>query len=126
MSMALGAGIDIISIARLKDTIDTAGKVFLNKVFTAREQQAAELHPNPEAYLAAAFAGKEAIFKAFGIGWDTGVQLAEIDIGRGESGEPVPTLTGKFAELLSQRGASRVLLSLSYDGDYAVAVAILV
>jgi phosphopantetheine--protein transferase-like protein len=71
------------------------------------------------------FAAKEAIFKTFGIGWETGVQFKEIEVREGEHGEPIPVLTGRFAELVSERGASQVLLSLSYDGDYAVAVATL-
>ncbi len=123
--MVLGVGIDIISISRVKDAVETAGKAFLDKVFTAQEQQQAERHPNPVSYLAVTFAGKEAIFKTFAIDWETGVQLTEIDIRNGESGEPIPLLTGKFAELASQRGATKVLLSLSYDGEYAVAVAVL-
>ncbi len=108
------------------DAVETGGKVFLDKVFTAREQQEAETHGNPMAYLAMAFASKEAIFKSFAIGWETGVQFTEIEIKHGEFGEPIPILTGKFAELASQRGITRVLLSPSYDGEYAVAVAILV
>ncbi len=85
------------------------------------------LKPTPDrvAYLAMIFAAKEAIFKTFGIGWETGVQFKEIEVRDGEHGEPIPVLTGRFAELASERDVSRVLLSLSYDGDYAVAVATL-
>jgi holo-[acyl-carrier protein] synthase len=124
--MVLGVGVDIVSISRVKDAVETAGKVFLDKVFTAQEQQRAETHADPVAYLAMVFAGKEAIFKTFALSWETGVQLTEIEVKHGEFGEPTPILAGKFAELASQRGAAEVLLSLSYDGDYAVAVATLV
>jgi phosphopantetheine--protein transferase-like protein len=77
------------------------------------------------AYLAMTFAGKEAIFKTFGIGWGSGVRMTEIEIRDGKFGEPIPVLAGKFAQLASQRGATRVLLSLSYDGEYAVGMATL-
>lgn len=77
------------------------------------------------AYLAMTFAAKEAIFKTFGIGWETGVQFKEIEIRDGESGEPIPVLSGRFAQIAAERGASRVLLSLSYDGEYAVGMATL-
>jgi len=123
--MVLGVGVDIVSLSRVKDAVETTGKVFLDKVFTPWEQQRAETHPDPMAYLAMTFAGKEAIFKTFGIGWGTGVQLTEIEIRDGRFGEPIPVLTGKFAQLASERGATRVLLSLSYDGEYAVGVATL-
>ena len=121
-----GIGVDIISISRVKDAVDRTGGIFLDKVFTPWEQQQAETHDNPTAYLATVFAGKEAIFKAFKIGWDTGVRLTEIEIKKGESGEPVPALTGKFAHLASQLSTSKLLLSLSYDGEYATAIATLV
>ena len=124
-SLAIGVGVDIITISRMKDVLETGGKVFMDKVFTPWEQERAETHPDRVAYLAMTFAAKEAIFKTFGIGWETGVQFKEIEVQDGEWGEPIPYLTGRFAELTAERGASRVLLSLSYDGDYAIAVAAL-
>ena len=90
------------------------------------EQQRAESHPNPVAYFAITFAAKEAIFKCFGIGWESGVKLTEIEIRDGEFGEPIPLLTGTFAELARERGVTKVLLSLSYETDYAVGSAVLV
>jgi holo-[acyl-carrier protein] synthase len=123
--MTMGIGVDIIAISRMKDILETTGKVFMDKVFTPWEQQRAEAHPDIAAYAAMTFAAKEAIFKTFGIGWQYGVQMTEIEIRDGEHGEPIPVLTGKFAELATERGVSHVLLSLSYDGDYAVAVAAL-
>jgi phosphopantetheine--protein transferase-like protein len=123
--LAIGLGVDIITLSRMKDVLETGGKVFMEKVFTPWEQERAETHPDRVAYLAMIFAAKEAIFKTFGIGWETGVQLKEIEVRDGEHGEPIPFLTGRFAELASERDVSRVLLSLSYDGDYAVAVATL-
>ncbi len=123
--MAIGLGVDIIALSRMKDVLETGGKVFMDKVFTPWEQEQAQSHPDRVAYLAMMFAAKEAIFKTFGIGWETGVQFKEIEVREGEHGEPVPILTGRFAELASEREVARVLLSLSYDGDYAVAVATL-
>lgn len=124
--MALGVGVDIIRIDKVKDAVENTGKVFLNKVFTPWEQHRAETHADPIAYLAMIFAGKEAIFKTFGIGWETGVQLTEIEIKDGEFGEPIPILTGKFAQIALQRSATKILLSLSYDGEYAVGIASLI
>ena len=124
--MALGAGVDIIAISRMRDILENSGKqAFINKVYTPWEKQRSETHPDPVVYLAMTFAAKEAIFKTFGIGWETGVQFKEIDVRDGEFGEPLPILTGRFAEIAAQRKVSRVFLSLSYDGDYAVAMAVL-
>jgi phosphopantetheine--protein transferase-like protein len=123
--VTIGVGVDIITLSRMKDVLETGGKVFMDKVFTPWEQERAETHPDRVAYLAITFAAKEAIFKTFAIGWETGVQFKEIEIRDGEHGEPIPILTGQFAELASKRDVARVLLSVSYDGDYAVAVAAL-
>ena len=51
--------------------------------------------------------------------------MAEIEVRDGKYGEPLPVLSGKFAELADERGVDKVLLSLSYDGEYAIAVAAL-
>lgn len=123
--MTVGLGVDIITISRMRDILETSGKVFMDKVFTPYEQERCERHPDRVAYLAMTFAAKEAIFKTFGMGWETGVQFKEIEVRDGEWGEPIPVLTGRFLELASERGVSRVLLSVSYDGDYAIAVAML-
>ena len=119
-------GVDIVSITRVKNALETAGDAFKRMVFTTSEQARAELHPDPIAYFAMIFAAKEAIFKCFGIGWETGVKLTEIEIRDGEFGEPISDLTGTFAELARQRGATKVLVSLSYETEYAVASAALI
>ncbi len=123
--MTIGVGVDIISISRMRDVLETSGSVFMKKVFTTWEQQRAETHTDKVAYAAMTFAAKEAIFKTFGIGWHFGVKLTEIEVRDGQFGEPVPVLSGRFAEIAAERGVSRVLLSLSYDGDYAIAMAAL-
>jgi holo-[acyl-carrier protein] synthase len=124
--MPLGIGVDIIKISRIRDAVENSGKVFLDEVFTEWEQKRAQSHHDSAAYFAMIFAGKEAIFKCFGIGWETGVRLREIEIRDGDFGEPVPILSGKFAGLASDRGGARALLSLSYDTEYAIGTACLV
>ena len=122
----MGVGVDIIKISRIRDAVENSGKVFLNEVFTEWEQKRAQSHHDSAAYLAMTFAGKEAIFKCFGIGWETGVKLKEIEIKDGDFGEPCPILSGKFASLADERGVARALLSLSYDTEYAIGSACLV
>jgi phosphopantetheine--protein transferase-like protein len=124
--MLSGIGVDIISISRIKNAVENSGKVFLDEVYTEWEQQRAKSHSDPMAYYAMAFAAKEAIFKCFSIGWETGVKFTEIEVTDGKSGEPIPVLKGKFAELAKERGITRVLLSLSYDTEYAVGAANLI
>ena len=124
--MVLGIGIDIIRIKRMKASIENSGKVFLDEVFTVIEQQRAKSHPDQFAYFAKIFAAKEAIFKCFSIGWETGVKFTEIEITDGRFGEPIVALKGKFAALARERNVAKVLLSVSYDDEYAVSSANLV
>jgi phosphopantetheine--protein transferase-like protein len=122
--MTLGVGVDIIAISRMRAILEGPGRqAFLNKTYTPGETQRAEAHPDSVAYLAKTFAAKEAIFKCFAVGWESGVQFNEIDIQDGEFGQPVAVLSGCFAALAAERKAGSVLVSVSYDGDYAVAMA---
>jgi phosphopantetheine--protein transferase-like protein len=124
--MALGAGIDIIAISRMQGVLANSGAdAFMQKVYTPAERERSQQRSDPVVYLAKLFAAKEAIFKTFGIAGTSDVQFSDIEIEDGASGEPLAHLSGRFAELARQRGAGRVLVSLSYDGDYAVAVAVL-
>ncbi|MFA7249817.1 MAG: holo-ACP synthase [Dehalococcoidia bacterium] len=121
---APGIGVDIIAISRMRDAIDASGQVFMDKVFTSAEQARARTHPSPAAYLAMTFAAKEAVFKTLGTGWDGGGQFSEIEIRDGVHGEPLPVLSGSLAEAARERGVTQILVSLSNDGDFAVAAAI--
>lgn len=121
--MLKGLGVDIVSLKRIERSVESSGKIFLDKVFTEWEQKRAQSHPRPIAYYALTFAGKEAIFKLFHIGWETGVKLNEIEIKDGPHGEPIPELSGRFAEIAKERGVTTVLISLSYEDEYAIGVA---
>lgn len=126
----LGVGVDIIEISRMAETLARSGDVFLNRVFTEREQLMGKSHHAPATYYATRFAAKEAVFKSLGIGWDGGVDggvdLRDIEVLRGPRGEPLVELGGRLALLASERGKTRVLLSLSYDDDSAIAFVALV
>ena len=124
--MVLGVGVDIIAISRMRAILEGSGRdAFLRKVYSCGESLLAEAHANPVAYLSKTFAAKEAIFKCFAIDGDGEVRFNEIDIQDGEHGEPVAVLSGRFAALAAERKISRVFVSVSYDGDYAIATAAL-
>ena len=121
----IGIGIDLLKMEHMQDVEEGSQDAFRENVFTAKEQEKAETSANTLAYYSKTFAAKEAVFKCFGIGWESGVKLNEIEVSEGEFGQPLVQLTGRFAEIAAQRGVAEVLLSLSYDGDYAVAIAAL-
>ncbi len=122
----IGAGIDIIDVSRVREILEGTGRdAFMRKVYTPEELRSAKQHSDPNAFLARTFAAKEAVFKTFGIPGSEKVRLCDIAIGRVESGRPTASLSGYLKELAQKRRVSRVLLSMSYDGDYAIAMAVL-
>lgn len=122
--MISGIGTDICRISRVSEAIERTGAPFLNKFFTRAEIELAGRSASLSTHLAARFAAKEAIFKAFGIGF-TRFEGTDIEIGAGELGEPVVSLSGGLAEFAARMGIKKVLVSMSFDGEYATAVSVL-
>ena len=123
--MILGVGIDIIEVARVKASHERFGERFLNRLLLADEIAYCLSHKNPVPFIAARFAAKEAISKAFGTG--TGAQLGwrDMEIGRKKSGEPFVILHGNGKKLFKSRRAKNLLISLSHTANYAAAAAVL-
>ena len=82
-------------------------------------------HRDPAPLLAARFAAKEAISKAFGTGITSELGWTDMEIGKRASGEPFVMMHGAGAELFQRRGAIRLHLSLSHTVHYAIAQAVL-
>jgi len=123
--MILGTGIDIIEVARIASSYEKFGDRFLNRILLSAETGYCLLHRNPAPFLAARFAAKEAISKAFGTGIGAELGWQDMEIRRHESGEPFVVLHGKGAELFEARNAKRLHVSLSHTENYAAATAIL-
>lgn len=122
--MFAGVGTDILLIDRIRRCLDSPS--FMRRTFTEAETRLGESRPDPGSYYAKVFAGKEAVFKCFGILADSLGSWRDIEIVDSEERQPMVNLSGPLATMASSRGVSRVLLSLSYDTDYAIAVAALV
>jgi holo-[acyl-carrier protein] synthase len=123
--MILGTGIDIIEVGRIASSYEKFGERFVNRILHAGEIAYCLSHKNPAPFLAARFAAKEAISKAFGTGIGAALGWQDMEIRRKESGEPFVVLHGKGEKLFSARGAKRLLISLSHTTTYAAATAIL-
>ncbi len=123
--MILGLGIDIIEVARIKASHEKFGERFLNRILRPGEISYCLSHKEPSPFLAARFAAKEAVSKAFGTGIGAQLSWQDIEVRRKESGEPFIILHDGGLKLLEARGARAVLVSLSHTQTYAAAVAIL-
>ena len=123
--MILGVGIDLIEVARIEASYEKFGERFLKRILLPGEIAYCLTHKEPGPFLAARFAAKEAISKAFGTGIGAQLSWQDMEVMRRESGEPYVVLHGGAPELLKQRGARAVLISLSHTRQHASAVAIL-
>jgi holo-[acyl-carrier protein] synthase len=123
--MILGIGIDIIEVARIQASHEKFGDRFLNRILHANEIAYCLSHKFPAPFLAARFAAKEAISKAFGTGIGAQLGWHDMEVRRRDSGEPYVILHGGGQKLLQERGGRIVLISLSHTQQHATAVAIL-
>jgi holo-[acyl-carrier protein] synthase len=121
----LGTGIDIVEVGRIHDSWVRFGDRFLNRILLSAEIAYCRSHRNMAPHVAARFAAKEAISKAFGTGIGRRLGWHDMEIVRRDSGEPYVVLHRAGAELMARRGGARVLVSLSHTQAHATAVAIL-
>ena len=123
--MILGIGIDIIEVNRIAASYERFGERFLKRILHPNEINYCLSHSAPAPFLAARFAAKEAISKAFGTGIGAQLGWQDMEVGRKESGEPYVILHEGGQKLLRERGARAVLISLSHTQQHATAVAVL-
>lgn len=121
-----GIGVDLVKIPRMREVISRWDERFLRRVFTDREIDDCRARRDPAPHFAARFAAKEAGMKALGTGLRLGVTWRELEVRRAPDQAPTLELHGRTRELGLARGGRRMLLSLSHDGDYALAHALLV
>ena len=121
----IGIGVDVIECSRIQRSIERFGNRFLQRVFTDGEIAYSMSMKFPERHLAARFAGKEAVAKAFGTGIGKAVGWRNIDIRKRESGEPFLVFSGPTQELAAKRGVTSALITLSHTEHHAMASVIL-
>ena len=121
--MILGIGCDIVRIPRVARAIEN--ERFLTRVYTEAERSYAQTRgKGMAASLAARFAGKEAVLKAFGTGLRGGT-LHDVEILPDALGAPEVHLHGFFAARAAEMGVTRVWVTLSHEKEYATAYCML-
>lgn len=122
----LGVGCDLCDVARVRGVWERQGERFLEHTFTAGERAYCLGMRDPAPYLAARFAAKEAVAKAFGTGIGAELGWRSIEVVHDERGAPSVKFDPQGEALLAARGAAGVLLTLSHTDATAMAVAVLV
>jgi holo-[acyl-carrier protein] synthase len=117
--MKIKCGIDIIEISRIKESIESLGQRFLNKIYTDKEIEYCESKGRAKyEHYAARFAVKEAVFKAvseevkdkYSISWK------DIETLNDENGRPRTEIL-----FLSNKRLENIDVSISHCKEYAVA-----
>lgn len=123
--MVYGSGVDIIEVDRVKQAVKKWGNSFLKKVFTHKEISYSNKKRFAYQHLAARFATKEAVLKAFGGGWTRNLPWKDVEIVNNKEGKPEIKLHGEAKKIYKRKKISGVVVSMSHTKYYAVANAIL-
>ena len=122
--MAVRAGIDLVSVDAVRESLAVHGEHYLARVYTEREVRDCTMPsgPDPER-LAARFAAKEATLKVLRPG-DVGIPWSSIEVVRRPGGWVALELTGAAAELASEAGITELAVSITHEGAFASAVVV--
>lgn len=121
----VGHGIDIVETARVRKLVDAHGRHFLDRCFTAAEQEyCARNAKRYVEHLSGRFAAKEAILKVLGTGWRHGIAWTDMEILNTPAGQPQVTLSGECARVAGELGIARWMISISHIETHATASAI--
>jgi holo-[acyl-carrier protein] synthase len=123
--MILGVGIDLVEVGRIRDSLERLGERFARRILCPAEYDYCFSHTDPSTHVAARFAAKEAVSKAFGTGIGTELGWLDIEVIRLESGSTQVRLQGAGTQLMERRFAKTFHLNLTLTAQYASAVAIL-
>ena len=124
--MGIGCGTDLVLISRINDMCQKWGDRFLDRIYTKAEKKYCQGKQSSDASFAARFAAKEAVSKALGTGiGSNGVSFLDIEVQTASNGRPDIHLWGKTLDYFSKLGGRSVSISLSHDGNYAVAFCVM-
>ncbi|MBD0864044.1 holo-ACP synthase [Gordonia sp. zg691] len=124
----LGVGIDIVSIPEFDQQLRQPGTTFADRFTVGERRDSAAGTGDDARHLAARWAAKEAVVKAWSVSRFSRSPLlplirhSDIEVVTDNWGRPAIRLSGEIGEHL--RGTN-VHVSLTHDGDTAAAVAIL-
>lgn len=115
--MVTGTGVDIVQLRRIKNAIERWQERFIFRVYTQKEIDYCRRQKMEFIHFAVRFAAKEAVMKALG----RRTKWKEIEIINDERGKPVIKLSDRAKKVATEQQAEKIFLSLSHDGDYAIA-----
>lgn len=113
-------GIDIVEVARMQGDLDRYGDRFVRRILSSSEQVLLAGRVDKAAFMAGRFACKEAVIKALGRFITDRPSYQAIDVVNDDSGQPIVQLP---SEVITSLRGGRVMVSISHEKNYAVAMA---
>jgi holo-[acyl-carrier protein] synthase len=127
--MIIGIGNDLIDIRRIERTLKRFGPRFIDRIYTATEQEKSDRRADSAASYAKRFAAKEACSKALGTGFRRGVYWRDMGVVNLRGGKPTIHLTGgaaaRLAELVPAGMVAQIDVSLTDEPPLAQATVII-
>jgi holo-[acyl-carrier protein] synthase len=120
----IGHGIDLVDIAQMQRWIEDPRDPLIPRCFAQEEVDEVGKGPDRVERLAGRFAAKEAVLKALGTGFGSGVAFSDVVIHRAAGAPPQVRLIAGAARAAAERGIIAWQLSISHAGMTAVASAI--
>ncbi|KAE9298711.1 Fatty acid synthase subunit alpha [Phytophthora rubi] len=129
-SKNMGMGVDVEPVATFENL--NGREDFIRRNFTDQEMTYCYSAPHPAASFAGRWAAKEAVIKAISSSSPTepnlwkgaGAPLHEIEIFMTASGAPSVLLSGYPLQVFNRLGLSKLSVSISHSGDFAVSQAV--
>lgn len=119
-----GLGVDIVEIERFKKAMERHPGL-VNRLFNDNEKTYCFSRKRPHLHFAARFATKEAVLKALGTG-RRGIGWKDVEVIRTQNGTPQIKLYNGAIDLTESAGIAKILVSISFSHNSAVAMAIAV
>ncbi|ETO78797.1 holo-[acyl-carrier-protein] synthase [Phytophthora nicotianae P1976] len=129
-SKNMGMGVDVEPVTTFENL--NGREDFIRRNFTDQEMAYCYSAPHPAASFAGRWAAKEAVIKAISSSAPTepnlwkgaGAPLREIEIFMTASGAPSVLLSGYPLQVFNRLGLSKLSVSISHSGDFAVSQAV--
>jgi holo-[acyl-carrier protein] synthase len=120
----VAVGLDLARIDRFEKVHARHGDRLLERLFTDGERAYCDRRASRMASYAGRFAVKEAVMKALGTGWSSGVAWRDIEVVRASGSAPTVVLHGTTARIARERGITTIHITITHDAGIAAAVAI--
>lgn len=120
--LKLRIGIDAVGVERLRRLVDGHDEA-KERLFTARELDYCRGKRREYEHMAARFAAKEAVLKAFGTGISQRMRWTEVEVVNERNGRPRIVLDGAVAAFAERHGLRDLDVSLTHTEDLAFAQA---